>query len=68
MDDASRAARLAPDLALWAAIVAWAGCWISASPAVGPEAFQRRSLQIFVRLTAMVRNTPEASTRLSRAL
>ncbi|MBK7621585.1 MAG: hypothetical protein IPJ14_02695 [Kineosporiaceae bacterium] len=27
MDDASRAARLAPDLALWAAIVAWAGCW-----------------------------------------
>ena len=30
------------------------GRWISASPVVGPEDIQRRSLQILVRPTAMV--------------
>ena len=42
------------------------GRWISASPAVGPLASQRRSLQIFVRPTATVRSTPLSSTSESR--
>ena len=42
------------------------GRWISASPVVGPDDIQRRSLQILVRPTAMVRSTPLSSTRESR--
>ncbi len=34
---------------------------------MGPEPIQRRSLQILVRLTAMTRSAPEASTSPSRA-
>ena len=42
------------------------GRWISASPAVGPDPIQRRSLQILVRPTAIVRSTPLSSTSESR--
>ena len=35
------------------------GRWISARPVVGPDDIQRRSLQIFVRPTAIVRSTPD---------
>ena len=42
------------------------GRWISASPVVGPEDIQRRSLQILVRPTAKVRSTPLSSTSESR--
>ena len=38
----------------------------SPSPVRGPEPIQRRSLQILVSETAMVRSAPEASTRASR--
>ncbi len=41
---------------------------ISPSPVRGPEPIQRRSLQILVRLTAIVRSWPDISTRPSRAL
>ena len=45
------------------------GRWISASPVVGPEESQRRSLQILVRPTAIVRSTPrELDERVARAL
>ena len=40
---------------------------ISASPARGPEPISRRSLAIFVRLTATTLSAPEASTSPSRA-
>ena len=43
------------------------GIRISASPVRGPEPISRRSLQILYRLTAMVRVTPLAATRPSRA-
>ena len=39
----------------------------SPRPVFGPEPIQRRSLQILVRLTAMTRRAPEASTSPSRA-
>ncbi len=42
------------------------GRWISARPVVGPDDIQRRSLQILVRPTAMVRSTPASSTSESR--
>ena len=42
------------------------GRWISASPVVGPDDIQRRSLQILVRPTAIVRSTPLSSTSESR--
>ncbi len=42
------------------------GRWISASPVVGPDDSQRRSLQILVRPTAIVRSTPDSSTSESR--
>ena len=42
------------------------GRWISASPVVGPLPIQRRSLQILVRPTAIVRSTPLSSTSESR--
>ena len=42
------------------------GRWISARPVVGPLDIQRRSLQILVRPTAIVRSTPLSSTRESR--
>ena len=42
------------------------GRWISASPVVGPDDIQRRSLQILVNPTATVRSTPESSTSESR--
>ena len=41
------------------------GRWISARPVVGPEDIQRRSLQILVRPTAIVRSWPESSTSAS---
>ena len=43
------------------------GSAISPRPVLGPEPIQRRSLQILVRLTAMVRSAPETSTSPSRA-
>ena len=43
------------------------GMAISPRPVFGPEPIQRRSLQIFVRLTAIVRSEPESSTSPSRA-
>src|SRR5690554_3826522 len=43
------------------------GMAISASPVFGPDPIQRRSLTIFVRLTARTRRAPDASTRPSRA-
>ena len=42
------------------------GRWISARPVVGPLDIQRRSLQILVRPTAIVRSTPLSSTSESR--
>ena len=42
------------------------GMCSSPRPVFGPEPIQRRSLQIFVRDTAMVRSAPDASTRPSR--
>ena len=39
----------------------------SPRPAFGPDPIQRRSLFIFVRLTASTRSAPEASTRPSLA-
>ena len=43
------------------------GSAISPSPARGPDPIQRRSLQIFVRLTAIVFSCPDSSTSPSRA-
>ena len=43
------------------------GRLISPRPARGPEPIQRRSLAIFVRLTAIVRSCPDSSTSASRA-
>ena len=42
------------------------GRWISERPVVGPEPIQRRSLQILVSPTAIVRSTPLSSTSESR--
>ena len=42
-----------------------AGKAISASPAKGPLFIQRRSLAIFIRLTAVVLSWPESSTAVS---
>ncbi len=43
------------------------GSRISPRPARGPEPIQRRSFAILLMLTAIVRSTPDASTRPSRA-
>ncbi len=43
------------------------GRWISESPQRGPEDIQRKSFEILYSETAMVRTTPDASTRASRA-
>ena len=43
------------------------GRWISPSPVRGPELIQRRSLQIFVRLTATTLRAPDSSTTASWA-
>ncbi len=42
------------------------GMLSSPSPVFGPDPIQRRSLQIFVRLTAIVRRAPDVSTSASR--
>ena len=43
------------------------GRWISPRPVRGPELIQRRSLQIFVRLTATTLSAPDSSTTASCA-